>query len=505
MSENRDSLDYSGPNLEYKPTIGSAGPDSSAFNPSANDNHYSYQTMSDQLDKIKENCDLIDSICVQELEGFSLKIQNEKLLEAQKSIWPQSLPEVKEYVTYNQYKALEERTDRASKYIKDEYKKNIRGEEGSGAFDVRKLNKVISLEVDNIKGFLSAHTISDVNDSAQKRVAELLQDWSSSTLSHTGRLLSFFQERGKENTSKIPETEMASLTGQEGSNYQTLLKARINATNLELDRDMESFERHFLASSDVFYYKFLGPAINFNNNAASGLMMKVDSESVLGKEALKASDSIRVNMNTALTDLLHRNEIFRQKIQNIETLIGRRESLKQVFKQFSEKTGVTSDIYWSKLPDTKADNLLYKKLVEENNTNSTLNFFSSHNNLANREDPMAHPQYLLKSGDVITGDISVKSGVKIDGVDISHHTHSGKDGSQKISGESIMPGTIPIDAIKVDQDVSKPLNLKLLGYSDGGSIGDASFLAANIFWESHNEGQMYEIQITKRDGSSFGE
>ena len=48
-----------------------------------------------------------------------------------------------------------------------------------------------------------------------------------------------------------------------------------------------------------------------------------------------------------------------------------------------------------------------------------------------------HPQYLLRSGGTIFGDIIVEDGITIDGVDISAHAHTGDDGSVKIKSTDI--------------------------------------------------------------------
>lgn len=505
MSDNSDDLGYSGPQKEYQPQIGSnLGLSVNELN-TFDDRIYNYETLTTQLDQIIKDMDSVKSRAEDELNSFTLKVTTEKLQEAQSSIWPESIPEVKNYVTYNEYKALGSRLDRASKHIKDEYVRNIRGEQGSGVFDIQKLATVLSTEAKNIKGFLDANTISDVNDSAQKRTAELFQDWSTSALSHSKRLLSFFSERGKENTSKIPESEVASITEQDAGRYQALFKARINAVNLELDREMSNFERHFLNSSDIFYSKFLGPAIKFNNNAGSDLTYKTDQDTLLGREVIKANESIGINMTTALSDLIQRNEIFETKMLTIESSIGRRESLKQVFQQFSLKSGRGSSVFIDTVPDKELDLNLSQAIVTASAAVSSSNTVSSHGALSNRQDPDAHPQYILKSGDTITGNINVADGVKIDGVDVSEHSHTGLDGSQKIGGKSIVPNSLPASAIDTSQFVEKPLNLRLVGYSDGGQIGDLAIINANFFWESEDPDQMYEIQITKRDSATFDE
>lgn len=505
MSDNSDDLGYAGPQRQYQPQIGSnLGSPVNELN-TFDDRIYNYQTLITQLDQIIEDTNLVETLSEEELNKFTLKITTDKLSEAQASIWPKSIPEVKDYVTYNEYKALTPRLDRASKYIKDEYTKSIRGEQGSGVFDIKRIATVVNTEAKNIKGFLDANSISDVNDSAQKRITELFQDWSTSALSHSKRLLSFFSERGKENTSKVPESEVASITEQDAGRYQALFKARINAVNLELDREMSNFERHFLTSSDIFYSKFLGPAIKFHKGAGSDLSYKADQTTMLGREVIKANESVGINMTTALADLIQRNEVFETRILSLESSIGRRESLRQIFQQFALKNGRGPSIFLDTVPDKNLDLNLSRAIVSASASLQSSGLTSSHNMLSNREDPDAHPQYILKSGDNVTGNIEVADGVKIDGVDISAHNHSGTDGSQKIGGQSILPNSLPASAIDIDQYVQKPTNLRLVGYSDGGQIGETSIVNANFFWESEDPNQMYEIQITKRDSATFDE
>ena len=52
------------------------------------------------------------------------------------------------------------------------------------------------------------------------------------------------------------------------------------------------------------------------------------------------------------------------------------------------------------------------------------------------EDDDAHPQYLLKAGDTLTGDILLGEGVTIDGIVPSTHTHTEDDGTPHLTGAS---------------------------------------------------------------------
>jgi hypothetical protein len=503
MSENRNDLRYQGPDRDYEAGPGSNTEVINPLPPVQDGEYYNFDNLASQLDLIIQQTNLIEDKSTVELSKFNLKINNEKLLEAQNVIWPETIPDVKNYVTYNEYKALEPRTDRASKYIKDAYKDSIRGEEGSGLFDIKKLAKILNVEAKSVKGFIDAYNQASVDDSAQSRIQELFQDWASSSLRHTGRLLSFFEKGKQANTSKIPEPQMATISESDAVRYQALFKARINAVNLEIDRELSNFERHFLNSSDVFYNKFLGPSLKFHLNAGRDLAVMGNDNTLLGAEAAKVNESLYINMETALLDLFHRSEIFDLKISTIEDRIGRRESLKEIFKQMSQKSGVTATVFISEIPDLPSDRSLVKELETQNTVQQSISgLFSSHNSLTGREAADAHPQYLLKSGGEVTGDISVDSGIKIDGVDFSAHAHTGLDGSTKISGTSILEGTLETSVVDVSESVPKPVDLKLIGFQEGGQSGDVTLLSAQFNWGSLDENQIYEVQITKRDSAT---
>lgn len=499
MSDNYSDLDFSGPSREYKGQRGSNNPTSNINIPTFDGSDYSRQSLDRQLNEVIKQTELLINSADEDLEKFNLKIETDKLMEAQKAIWPESIPEVKDYVTYNQYKSLEGKLDRASKYIRDQYLSNIRSESGTGSLDVRKVASVLNIEATNIKGFLDAY-VGNVDDPAVERAQELLQDWATSALVHSGRLWSYFSEGDKKNASKIPESEMALIQEQDAGKYQALFKAKVNAVNLELDRDISSFEKHFLTSSDLFYNKFLGPSIKFKLGAGNSLELKSNDNTVLGLEIKKAVESLNINTQAGLTDLLERNQIFSVKINNIENTIGRRESLKGIIENFSSK----SNIKRSPFTDDGVDVVTDEKLAAALSGSTVFDEFSSaHGTLVGRAAEDAHPQYLLKAGDTITGDITVKDGIRVDGVDLSAHSHTGEDGSQKIAGLSILDNTLTSSVVDSGEYIDKPMNLRVLsGFEDGGTFGGATFLGANLFWESNNQNQMYEIQIVQRDGAT---
>jgi hypothetical protein len=48
-----------------------------------------------------------------------------------------------------------------------------------------------------------------------------------------------------------------------------------------------------------------------------------------------------------------------------------------------------------------------------------------------------HPQYLMRSGGVITGDIEIAGTARIAGIDLANHSHDGTDGSSYVRASNI--------------------------------------------------------------------
>jgi hypothetical protein len=78
--------------------------------------------------------------------------------------------------------------------------------------------------------------------------------------------------------------------------------------------------------------------------------------------------------------------------------------------------------------DSNYASLLSGLFVDESQVNSLK---SSHALLDDLNED-SHPQYLMKSGGAIIGDITIENDARIDGVQIGGHSHSGSDGSKRI-------------------------------------------------------------------------
>jgi hypothetical protein len=72
-----------------------------------------------------------------------------------------------------------------------------------------------------------------------------------------------------------------------------------------------------------------------------------------------------------------------------------------------------------------------------------------------------HPQYLLRAGGRILGNIEVQDGVTIDGVDINSHAHTGDDGSARIKSTDIDYETPREETSLFSQSVNSEFNVTI--------------------------------------------
>jgi hypothetical protein len=111
-----------------------------------------------------------------------------------------------------------------------------------------------------------------------------------------------------------------------------------------------------------------------------------------------------------------------------------------------------------------------------------------------------HPQYLLKDGGTITGDIFVENGARIQGVEIGSHAHTGSDGSAKIRSTDIDYSS-PRDEseITIDKPYSVTIDSYVSDIIDGGIPVMDVILSIETGSASNNQNIEYEISISEVD------
>lgn len=452
-----------GPNLEYKPSLGGnvAGP----VRPSESGLANTYANINDlqsQLRKLFQNCDYLITQFQSDLSSLALEITSDPsdydLRDAQTAIFPEKTVDIN-FVTYRYYDLLDSVDSAASKYIQRKYEIASRDVNGDNALELMTLVKIIQKEGLLIDDFLNQY-IGGVNDSSERRVLELFQDWVSTALGHTGRILSIHKK--KNSTVEFNEKDIQSVDQGEASNTQALFKIKMNSVNEEISSEINILKRNFSEYSNVFYEKFMGPLLKTRLIATKSIYPR---SGLMGTEIGTIKSITENHLESILTDQLRRQKIFDDKLNIITNLIQKRDTYRGYIKQLAPVgkrprntgSGVLVNI---NEPNTLPYEPLYDKIITKTNT-TTSKFQAKHTDLIDRDSTEAHPQYILKDGDEITGEIAMGDQSKIGGMHLPSHAHTGSDGSAPISGRDILPGSLPINAIDQDQKPQRPTNIQI--------------------------------------------
>lgn len=509
-SPNKD-INYRGPSLSWRGSPSNVG--------SVRSGSYSerYKNTSSNVDILLRNLDFLlnltnDTVKVAEekLQDFNLLIDIDTELEnAQKSEWPSELGTHKNHISYSQYRVMRKRESSGSSYIAKAYEHALRGTWGTVAMDIARINANVASEALRIKDFISSDIFGDFYDQAESRAIELLQEWSQAAVEDAGQLRAFFEEEGKAQE-KYSRAELDRFGPAKARNYQAILQVRLNATADEISKIQKDFDMHFGPHSVMLYDQYLIPALQFRREVSSEVDVPVGSFR-LDEEMYLLSKTVDNNVLSLLKDVMRRNGVYRKKITSLKTLLAELNLTRKTISDLSS-LGALPDNVFVKVDDALTDNehfdveyqgWLSDAAASEDDTdfaNSAYNvgvenrFKASHSLLADLTSADAHPQYLLKDGGTITGNISVEDGVTIDGVDLSSHKHDGTDGSVLISGSAISPGTLSSGAVDTNDVPDVVDNLTLVKYNTTNTINGDTVYEAVISWEGPEDVQ-FEVQL----------
>lgn len=461
-----DDINYQGPNLEYEPSLkGLEGVRTNFTSENPTRGYYDLDYLNEMLDEISNAASATYSFTEKKLAGYSLKLDNVNpdLEAAHNQVYPAD--ETPGYITFDEYKYLLTLTPSvAVDYVRSYYESKLRGPTGSEALDLLLLARTIHSEVSRIRNFIDTF-IGELDETAEFRIIELFQDWTETARAAIKRI---DQTAKTQVSAEISRAELDELTPDLSTRYQVLFQTKLNQINALIGESVNKLEKNWNTPSYPFYIKTLGPALTFQIKIAGVITDPNNLNSVmlptLATEAKGTISGLASNYNTALSDQMRRNQLFGAYIEAILNNIDQRDVYKSYIDQLGKKgTTIPSEFVESSTVE-QSDGIFDAPHPLSHTLNSISNSTSawaSHQDLLDRLVDDAHPQYLLKTGGHIEGDITFADGVTIDGVDISEHKHDGLDGSSKISGSDIIPGTITEDNLNPTATTSSPYNLVL--------------------------------------------
>lgn len=322
----------------------------------------------------------------------------------------------------------------ASKVLLKEYLEAISHSSFSYIYTFRKIIQILLNEIYKIKISIFSDFGDEYEDESEQQVAVQYDAWTKTSLHYAQRIARTISS----NPLEIPSTELDNITKEQATKFQAFFAIKLNATETELNDLLAGLQRELNGSADNFYNRYLSPSLKLKKQIADTLEFDFLSTTFLtqapslSRELVIATNVLNGNFTAVFADLMERYNIAINKLDLIMSLAHEKRKYANYITQLSylgtskRKTvvEVKKDVYTPvfssiQIPSNRMDK------------------FTSSHSLLDGLDLDDHPQYLLKAGGKITGDITVENGVRIDGIDVGSHSHNGIDGSRRIKATDI--------------------------------------------------------------------
>ena len=338
------------------------------------------------------------------------------------------------FICFDQYLYAEGVQTRGYRKFIREYDNLISNTTFGHIYDFREIIKYLINEINCIIFSLNADFGDNYEDDSQQQVASYYLYWLKMAM-HYKEL--FAQSIISQPTS-LPESEVDKTTKKQAAQFQAFFSIKVNSFTTIIDSQLDTLHKDLVTNCNTFYNKYLSTSLRFKTKVVSDFALDVRTTNMktelprLSEEAAIALLAAEGNFKSVLTDLLQRRNNTSAKIDSLLQSIIERRKYTSFISQLSMKAINRERIV---TPDTNSNYavLLNTLFVDE----SAINSLKSSHSLLDDLGEDSHPQYLMKSGGSITGNILIENESKIDGVQIGTHSHNGADGSTKIKSIDI--------------------------------------------------------------------
>jgi hypothetical protein len=228
------------------------------------------------------------------------------------------------------------------------------------------------------------------------------------------------------------------ISKKQAAQFQAFFSILVASYTEGVDNVLFSLKKELMDNSEIFYERYVSPSLKFKLNVSAPLELDIQTTNlrteapVLAGEIITAVNALKGNFGSILSDMVQRRSNLRSKFDRLVSLNLQRKKYISYIDQLSTKASTRPRI----LIEVKEDSTsaIFDRVVIDENKNQSLK--SSHGLLDDLNEN-SHPQYLLRGGGSIFGNIEVQDRVTIDGVDISAHAHTGEDGSIRIKSTDI--------------------------------------------------------------------
>lgn len=411
---------------------------------------------------------------------------------------PQVQPEsiVPSYVSFAQYLYAEEHGCRGCRKFVKEYDRLISHSAFVHLFDFRYYLKLILSESKCIKNSLLYDFGEEYEDESQEQAAIFYYSWSKMAENHT-RIIT---EELTQQADKLSVSEVDIISKKQAAQFQAFFSIRVASYTETIDNILFNLKKDLVDNCEMLYKRYITPSLKFKTQVAAPLELDIETTNmasvapILSSEVITAINAFKGNFGSILSDLVQRRNNLNLKFDKLLSLIIQRRKYIGYIDQLSEKASSRPKIVLAVSEDKTS--ILFQNIFIDKSERESLK--SSHSNLDDL-DKDSHPQYLMRSGGTIFGDIIVEEGVTIDGVDLDTHAHTGSDGSVKIKSTDIDYQTVRDELeISLNQNPNISVNIAQFNTSivQGGIPSVNATLNINIPDELKD---LYEFEILYRE------
>jgi hypothetical protein len=349
---------------------------------------------------------------------------------------PQVQPErlIPDYISFAQYVYAETHGCRGCRKFVKEYDRLISHSSFVHLFDFRYYLTLILNESKCIKNSLLYDFGGEYEDESQEQAAIFYYSWAKMAENHT-RIIT---EELTQEADELSTSEVDIISKKQAAQFQAFFSIRIASYSETIDNSLFNIKKDLVDNCDILYERYISPSLKFKTQVAAPLQLDIETTNmstiapILSEEVITAINAFRGNFGSILSDLVQRRNNLNSKFNKLLSLNLQRRKYIGYIDQLAEKASSRPKVIVSVSEDKTSK--LFQNIFIDSSKRESLK--SSHSNLDDLE-ANSHPQYLLRSGGSIFGDLTMQEGATIDGVDIDTHAHTGDDGSVKIKSTDI--------------------------------------------------------------------
>lgn len=483
-------IDYSGPEKEYKPYI-----DDLNFTRSTSpygNGYHDVDQLREDLEEMAEFTRYLYDLCVNEMQEYTLKIDtsNEELVNSHKMAYPDdNTPDSISFSEYI-YNFSVSRTT-SSLYVNRYYENKVRGLYGTNALDIAHIVRIFHSEVKRIQNFLDKY-LGDIDDPSEFRTIESLQNWAQNAKALLTAIEQTYKTKGR---TSIPGSELDQLDEDGARRFQGLFQSKLNVLNTYIHDGITELYKDYDSQADYFYNRVLGPSLSFNLKVSNNINSNLDlaTAPILHQEAVMSKMHFNSKFETALADQVKRNNLLYDYVERILQNLVQRDTYQVYMRQLSSIGATLPNPFFLQVTEEPAtlrnNNVLlgdFSQLTYDENA------ASDHNYLTNRDADDAHPQYLKRTGDLVTGDFEIFGDLRLNGQDLTSVFGTDSEGNVVVRSEyldwaNVSPGNT---SGVVNEFTPDNLYIQDVRYLSDGSI------EYTIGFEIENDNvQGYEFEI----------